>query len=303
MISILIPVFNTSVQELVTALHDQMHHLSLPGEIIVYDDFSAENFKATNRTIVSLENVIYKELDKNMGRSRIRTLLATNAQNEWLLFLDSDSLILDNNYLKKYLEIIGSEYDVYTGGRKYELKIPNNCNKRLHWKYGTLREVPKGRKTVLHVNNFCIRKKLFLELSVPHELQGYGHEDTWMQMELNRRGKQIAFFENPILHNGLEDSRLFLDKTKNALKNLSILSQIFTEKELKKQVGLYEIFYWQKKLGLTRIVNTILKTRIKGIEQKLLSCNPSLFLFDLYRLYHLSNSNHSLSHIDYKKGW
>jgi glycosyltransferase involved in cell wall biosynthesis len=293
MISILIPVFNTSVQELVMALHHQMHDLSLPGEIIVYDDFSNENFKATNRAITFLQNVVYKELDTNMGRSRIRNLLATNAQYEWLLFLDSDSLIIDNNYLKKYLEIISSEYEVYTGGRKYELEIPDNCNKRLHWKYGTLREAPKGRRTVLHVNNFCIRKKLFLDMSFPQELQGYGHEDTWMQMELSRRAKQIAFFDNPILHNGLEDSRLFLEKTKNALKNLSILSQIFTEEELKKQVGLYKIFYWQKKLGMVGIVNTILKTRIKQIEQKLLSCNPSLFLFDLYRLYHLSNSNHS----------
>jgi glycosyltransferase involved in cell wall biosynthesis len=296
MISILIPVFNTSVQELVNALHVQMLHLSLPGEIIVYDDLSDENFKAANRAITSLENVLYKELDTNVGRSRIRNLLATNARNEWLLFIDADSLIIDNNYLKKYLEILGSEYDVYTGGRKYEQENPNNCNKRLHWKYGTFREAPKGRTTILHVNNFCIRKKLFLDLSFPQQLQGYGHEDTWMQIELNRRGKQIAFLDNPILHNGLEDSRLFLDKTKNALKNLLILAQIFSEEEIKRQVGLYKIFCWQNKLGLTRIVNTILETRIKKIEEKLLSCNPSLFLFDVYRLYHLSNTNPSFTH-------
>ena len=287
MISVLIPVFNTDVYPLVQELSNQLNSLDGKGEIIVYDDFSNELFKVQNRSVTSLENVFYKELDKNYGRVGVRQMLAENARYDWLLFIDGDSTIINKQYLQSYLEEIDAD-DVYVGGRVYQDNMPAACNKRLHWKYGTERESIKGSSNVFHTNNFCIQKDVFLQLNFPRQLTGYGHEDTWMEMELNRMKKSIRFITNPVLHNGLEDAPVFLEKTKNALKNLLLLTNIFNEELVRKKVNLYNLFYWQRKLGLNKIVSGILKKRIDKIEKNLKSCFPSLIQFDLYRLYHLT---------------
>ena len=108
-----------------------------------------------------------------------------------------------------------------------------------------------------------------------------------MEMELNKMKKNVNFITNPVLNNGLEDAPVFLEKTKNALKNLLLLTNIFNEELVRKKVNLYNLFYWQRKLGLNKIVSGILKKRIDKIEKNLKSCFPSLIQFDLYRLYHL----------------
>jgi hypothetical protein len=260
--------------------------LGVEGEILVYDDFSAPSFKAENQNITAFKNVFYKELEKNAGRIGIRKLLAENARFDWLLFIDGDSTVINKNYLNNYLDAIDAN-SVYAGGTVYDSQEPAACIKRLHWKYGTEREVAKNGRYSFHTNNFCIQKEVFIELNFPHQLSGYGHEDTWMEIELNRLKKRIYFIDNPVLHNGLEDAAAFLDKAQNALKNLLNLAKIFGEETVRKRVSLYNLFFWQHKLGFSKIIEDNLERRKAKIEKNLHSCNPSLFQFDLYRLYYL----------------
>jgi hypothetical protein len=215
-------------------------------------------------------------------------LLAKDASFNKLLFIDGDSTIIDKNFLRNYFEAIGEQDHIYVGGRLYQPVEPAACNKRLHWKYGTERESLKGRTTALHTNNFCIAKDVFLQLNFPKEMSGYGHEDTWMELVLVEKQKTIEFIDNPVLHEGLEDTAVFLEKTKNALRNLLVLANIFGEKLVRNKVALYNLFYWQHKLGLSEIVRGMLNKKINKIEKKLLSCNPSLLDFDLYRLFYLT---------------
>ena len=63
MISILIPVYNYDVTELVAELHRQCMDLGMPFEILCYDDGSQSDFKAKNQ-IIALEFVQYKEMDR-----------------------------------------------------------------------------------------------------------------------------------------------------------------------------------------------------------------------------------------------
>lgn len=287
MISILIPVFNVAVYSLVQELSEQLKTLKTEGEILVYDDASKDLFKDQNNSVTILENVFYRELEKNYGRIGIRQLLAENAKYDWLLFLDCDSTIINKDYLDNYLQALTMEFDVCAGGTVYPEDIPAACNKRLHWKYGTEREAVKGSSNAFHTNNFCIRKEVFLQLNFPLQLSGYGHEDTWMEIELNRDKKNICFINNSVLHEGLEDTPIFLEKTKNALKNLLSLATIFGEGVIRDKVSLYNLFYWQKKFGLSKIISLSLKKKIDKIESNLKSCNPSIIQFDLYRLYYL----------------
>lgn len=287
MISILIPVFNVAVYPLVQELSEQLKSLKTEGEILVYDDASIQSLKAQNNSIAGLENVFYKELQKNHGRIAIRKLLAENASFDWLLFIDCDSRIINKDFLANYVEVLSPEFAVFSGGRVYESDAPAACNKRLHWKYGTERESVKGTTPRFHTNNFCIQKEHFLQLNFPKEISGYGHEDTWMEMELTKAQKKIIYFNNPVLHDGLEDTPVFLDKTKNALKNLLRLATIIDEGLLRQKINLFNLFYWQKKLGINKLVASTLKNRIINIEKNLQSCNPSILQFDLYRLYYL----------------
>ena len=288
MISVLIPVFNVNVYSLVQELSRQLIALPIEGEILVYDDCSSPEYLSQNSGITTLQNVFYKELDENVGRIAIRNLLAQDARFEWLLFIDSDSVILSDKYLSNYLAAIDSqEYDVYAGGRVYQAEEPINCSKRLHWKYGTKRESVKGAQHALHTNNFCIRKTDFLGLNFPPAIRGYGHEDTWLEITLRNKQRKIFFIENPLLHGGLEDSKVFLEKTKSALQNLLLLPEFFGEETVEEKIKLYRLFKRINKPGLRPIVTGLLNRRIGSIEQNLNSCNPSLFNFDCYRLYHL----------------
>lgn len=286
MISVLIPVFNVQVHELVQELSNQLCNLSIQGEILVYDDGSEIFFREQNNVVGSLKNVVYTELNKNIGRIGIRKTLASDAQYDWLLFIDSDSAITNPGYLQNYIQAISNKYDVYTGGRIYDTKPPEDCSKRLHWKYGRERESVKGNLSVLHTNNFFIKKDVFLPLDFP-QLTDYGHEDTWLQMALEKGNKQICFINNPVLHKGLENADVFLEKTMNALKNLLLLVKREGTDLVKTKVGLYKFYLLHQKLGLASLTKNILRKRIKKIEANLKSCNPSLFKFDLYRLYYL----------------
>ena len=64
MISILIPVFNVHVYELVQELSNQLDNLSIEAEILVYDDFSIRALKSLNSSVSSIDHVVYKELEE-----------------------------------------------------------------------------------------------------------------------------------------------------------------------------------------------------------------------------------------------
>src|SRR6476620_9161439 len=135
MISILIPVFNTDVVPLVSALSTQVAQLRYPAEIIVMDDNSEEHWKQRNTQIQTFSNTHYIELPQNIGRFKIRSRLAAKARFEWLLFLDGDSEIIHSNFLANYIQTFSTAHDVMIGGRVYTEQPPQDCLLMLHWKY------------------------------------------------------------------------------------------------------------------------------------------------------------------------
>ena len=286
MISILIPVFNFNVVSLVNELNRQLDQSNTPGEILVFDDFSSPPYHQLNSHITRFKNVVYKELDKNYGRSAIRKILASHAKYEWLLFLDSDSCILNNDFIERYISAFSQKFDVYVGGRIYPAE-PRECNKKLHWKYGVKRESLKGHRTAFHSNNFCIKKEVFHQIDSTGFLKQYGHEDTWIGIELERLGKCIEYIDNSVEHIQVENTESFFKKTEQALQNLLFLSKAVDKETLARHVSLFKVYIFIKRTRLQFAVNlvwTILKARI---FKNLNSCNPSLVFFDFYRLHRL----------------
>jgi glycosyltransferase involved in cell wall biosynthesis len=285
MISVLIPVYNSQIISLVSELSSQLSLLNVEGEIIVFDDFSSVGYRELNAQVNVLNNVHYKELERNYGRTAIRQLLAVNAKYEWLLFLDSDSRILNTDFLQRYISVLNTGYDVYVGGRRYP-SMPAECNKRLHWIYGTERESVKGNKTVLHTNNFCIRKDVFLQLKFPDFLRNYGHEDTWMGIELDRLQKKIQHIDDPVEHTDIQDAPTFLNKTQQALENLYLLESFIDKQHLVKHVTLFRAYDWVRKFKLGFLISFFYRSFKRKIAENLNSCNPSLLVFDFHKLHH-----------------
>jgi glycosyltransferase involved in cell wall biosynthesis len=300
MISILIPVYNRDVNQLASTLSNQLSAMDQPGEIVLLDDGSAEAFRKANAATVKLPHVKYMESEKNVGRIRIRQLLAEMAAYDWMLFLDGDSMIISARFLEKYYDEVVS-YAAYSllegfpglfvGGRIYQQQPPGNCSLRLHWEYGRKREAidPQKRNTDPYrgfmSNNFMINKFYFERLSFTNDWDGYGHEDSWIGMQLEDYKTVIKYIDNAVLHDGLEPAETFIAKSEEALKNLHKLQKLVDNQQLKTHIRLFRVYAQLKSLGLLWLPATIYNLQKRKIEKNLRSCHPSLYYFDLYRLH------------------
>ena len=104
-LSILIPVYQENCIKLVSDLLNQTKRLSIDSEILVFDDCSPIKCE-DNRTLSDMERVTYRELEQNIGRSKIRNLLADTASGDVLIFLDGDSGIVREDFIQKYVDTI-----------------------------------------------------------------------------------------------------------------------------------------------------------------------------------------------------
>src|SRR5690606_25683385 len=102
--------------------------------------------------------------------------------------------------------------------------------KVLRWIYGTSREAMPALKRNCHKgfiitsNNFLISRQLFRTVHFRENLGPYGHEDTLLGYDLHRNGITLVHIENPVVHTGLEDAAIFIQKTEKALQNLKLIT-------------------------------------------------------------------------------
>ncbi len=289
MYSICIPVFNFDVRELVKELHRQAKYERITFEIIMVDDRSSPLFKEKNRECNSLANVKIIELEKNIGRSQIRNLLAGTAQYPWLIFMDCDSMCPDENYIKRYVENTQDEL-IVCGGRSY-LPTPPTDNTFLHWLYGTQREVKTASERQVNpnhsfmTNNFLISKELLMKIPFNVSLSGYGHEDTLMGYNLLKKQIRIRHIDNPLIHIGLQDAKEFLLKTREGTRNLlKIYCIIEGDKDLLKMVKLLRVWHTIRKYHLCTLITFTYRSFEGIIVKKLMKKKPSLVLLDMYKL-------------------
>ncbi len=288
MLSILIPTYNFDITTLVKALHQQCKACSIPFEILCFDDGSQSNFKAKNQLIKHLDKVDYQELPTNLGRAKIRNVLGKAAQYSYLLFMDCDSEVINNQYIKNYIDCLNPNTLLY-GGRVYENNPPEDYGKRLHYFHGKFREeiLTEERKIRPYysfmTNNFLIPRAIFLKLFFEESIAGYGHEDTLFGIALKKNQVKIIHLDNPLKHLGLEDQSVFLNKQKEAIRNLYQLYQ----KEEPLETKLLSTFVWCKKWKIDGLVYSILNRCSPIINHQLKAKQPKLFFLDLYKLFQL----------------
>jgi len=291
MLSVNIPVYNIEVVELVRELINQARTLNIDFEIRVYDDGSEEKIRVKNREIVDFTGIVYIELEKNLGRSAIRNKMGMESKGEFLLFIDADSLPVTANYLRNFIKNVAKNR-VLCGGTAYKLLKPVEPEKLLRWFYGRRREaisaVERNNKKgfIITSNNFLIEKQVFEKVHFRTEIRKYGHEDTLIGYDLFCSGIEILHIDNPVEHTGLEDSSIFLEKTRAALESLFDITHlllpgdtVFTE-----QVNFLNRFHKISNWIPVSVLRSLYKLFHVLIEKNLTSQHPQIFLFDLYKL-------------------
>lgn len=285
MLSILIPTYNYPIYTLVQEISRQAEAMDISYEIIVSDDHSSLHLEE-NKKIISFPNTKYLRLEQNVGRAKNRELLAHTSIYDWLLFLDADVLPTNASFLKNGIHALRDEIDLVIGGIAYEEKLANK-NESLRWLYGKKREVQTVEKRqqqpwLVSSPNLLIRKDLFLKANISKENR-YGLDNLFSH-QLKALQAKVVHIDNPVFHLGLEENSVFLKKSIKAVEtSVYYENHGMMESSVSRLQKSYQLL---NKLNLTGLFVRVLSPFKKSIERNLFGSFPSLFLFDLYKLYH-----------------
>lgn len=289
MLSVCIPHYNFVNPALFEILLLQCRDAKIEFEIIIADDASL----VTNKTY--LNNFTQKEfkiffLDKNIGRSAIRNLLATKALYPYLLFLDADAEIIRKDFIAAYLNRLGD--GIISGGRIYPSEQPDS-NYFLHYKYGS--QIEQYAKSQFQSNNFVVPKSVFSFLTFDENIKGYGFEDVLFGLGAKRFGLKLNTINNPVKHIKLKTNDEFLNDTEQALQNLQKLISRKRNSLLKEEVAVSAFYLKLEKYKLTSLLSIGQKTILKKTRNLLLLNIPFgvTLLITIYKLYYF----HSLKNV------
>ena len=298
-LSILLPSYNNVCVSLVQALQRQADALRgkldkpFRYEIIVADDGSTDAACIdANRVIGDMLHCRYLRMEQNVGRAQIRNVLISESRGDYVLLIDSDLFLCDDNYLYKYAT---STADVVYGGTciggEGLVMVDNEANTE-HLK-GNLRYIYEKKAEPSHravfrqlrpnqeisVCNLYARRDIMEAHPFDSRFKAYGYEDVLFGKRLAESGIEVTHIDNPVLINEFEPNSVFVKKTEEAILTLCRFEQdLEGYSNLKTKVTTLGRYI---PLSLFRLWHRIMKNKEK---RNLTGPKPSLLLFKLYKL-------------------
>lgn len=280
-LSVLIPTYNYCCCQLLEALARQL----APGqEILVMDDGSSrQDLAQANESTCKEYGIRHIPLEANIGRAAIRNRLAREAQGEWLLFIDNDSLIEDAHFLDKYMAEMGEAVICGTLLNPAELPSPEqslrynyerHCAPHFTWQQRNQHPYAHFR-----TSHFMIRRTWMLENPLDERIKLYGYEDVLFGKRLQKAGIPIRHVDIDVRNGDLEDNPTFLRKTEEQLQTLYQFSE-----ELSDSSTLLVKYLWLRRHHLLWIVTIIYKLTKGVIKKNLLGKHPSIPCYQFYKL-------------------
>ena len=291
-LSILIPTYNDVCMPLATSLQRQAETLGVSYEIIVADDGSTDqNTILQNRSINSLPHCRYVERKENVGRAAIRNFLTNEAIHPFLVFIDADMVVPDDDFLRRYAEhpcetVIdgGVVINVINGATSVRHTLRYRYEKNAEQAHLTAvrRQHPYQH---FHTANFLVARTIMIALPFDSRFRHYGYEDVFFGKQLQAHHIKIEHIDNPLSFENFEDNISFINKTEEGLRTLHLF-----QKELE---GYSNMLYHIQRLRTSRLLPVIrLWHQMFGaIERKLLTSRyeTPLWLFSLYRVGYFLN--------------
>lgn len=298
-LSILLPSYNNVCVSLVQALQRQADALRdkldkpFRYEIIVADDCSTDAACVdANRVIGDMLHCRYLRMEQNVGRAQIRNVLISESSGDYVLLIDSDLFLCDDNYLYKYAT---STADVVYGGTciggEGFAMVDNEANTEnlkgnlryiyekkaepSHW--AVFRQLRPNQE--ISVCNLYARRDIMKAHPFDSRFKAYGYEDVLFGKRLAESGIEVTHIDNPVLINEFEPNSVFVKKTEEAILTLCRFEQdLEGYSNLKTKVTTLGRYI---PLSLFRLWHRIMKNKEK---RNLTGPKPSLLLFKLYKL-------------------
>jgi glycosyltransferase involved in cell wall biosynthesis len=275
---------------LVVILHQQAVRHNIPAEVICIDDCSDVEFRVKNIDICNTYGR-YIQLNENVGRAKIRNLFLDYIKNDYLLFLDCDSVLIVSNFVKKYAEaIIQNQCKVICGGRIYN-EIKPSRQKMLRWRYGRKKEsMPvwvrqRNPNRSFITSNFVVHKDILSRIKFDERLVEYGHEDTLFGFQLRKHHILITHIDNPILNGYLEDNEEFIEKTELGLTNLVYILQFLNnDPDFIKDVTILNFHRKCQLMGINYLIAFFFTFLKPVLRLNLSKGDTKLLWFDFYKL-------------------
>lgn len=298
-LSILLPSYNNVCVSLVQVLQRQADALRgkldkpFSYEIIVADDCSTDAACIdANRVIGDMLHCRYLRMEQNVGRAQIRNVLISESRGDYVLLIDSDLFLCDDNYLYKYAT---STAEVVYGGTRIGgegfAMVDNEANTE-NLK-GNLRYIYEKKAEPSHraafrqlrpnqeisVCNLYARRDIMEAHPFDSRFKAYGYEDVLFGKRLAESGIEVTHIDNPVLINEFEPNSVFVKKTEEAILTLCRFEQdLEGYSNLKTKVSTLGRYI---PLSLFRLWHRIMKNKEK---RNLTGSKPSLLLFKLYKL-------------------
>ena len=298
-LSILLPSYNNVCVSLVQVLQRQADVLRgkldkpFRYEIIIADDGSTDAACIdANRVIGDMLHCRYLRMEQNVGRAQIRNVLISESRGDYVLLIDSDLFLCDDNYLYKYAT---STADVVYGGTRIGgegLAMVDNEANTENLK-GNLRYIYEKKAEPSHraafrqlrpnqeisVCNLYARRDIMEAHPFDSRFKAYGYEDVLFGKRLAESGIEVTHIDNPVLINEFEPNSVFVKKTEEAILTLCRFEQdLEGYSNLKTKVTSLGRYI---PLSLFRLWHRIMKNKEK---RNLTGSKPSLLLFKLYKL-------------------
>lgn len=298
-LSILLPSYNNVCVSLVQVLQRQADALRgrlgkpFRYEIIVADDGSTDAACIdANRVIGDMLHCRYLRMEQNVGRAQIRNVLISESRGDYVLLIDSDLFLCDDNYLYKYAT---STAEVVYGGTRIGgegfAMVDNEANTEnlkgnLRYIYekkaepshrAVFRQVRPNQE--ISVCNLYARRDIMEAHPFDSRFKAYGYEDVLFGKRLAESGIEVTHIDNPVLINEFEPNSVFVKKTEEAILTLCRFEQdLEGYSNLKTKVSTLGRYI---PLSLFRLWHRIMKNKEK---RNLTGSKPNLLLFKLYKL-------------------
>lgn len=289
MLSILLTIYNYNLLPLVAELHKQCVECGIDFEILCQDDASNSHFNIENEKINFLSNCNFSILKENVGFRENKNILASRAKYNYFLIMDGDCNIINNNFIRNYIDNIDG-FDAIYGGRLHPKKCPSDKQK-LRWKYGKFIEDKscenrkKSPYQSLLFNNTVISKSLFNTIKFDGNIKKYGHDDTLFSFKLMKLQSKIKHIENPVEHNDIDENLVYINKTKASLENLL---DLYNDKKVDDNyIKMLRFFKFLKSTKLSFLISNIYLLFKNPINKNLKGNNPKLWVFNTFRIGYL----------------
>lgn len=282
-LALLLPVYGNFPKKLLEEAYRQLQDLSIPTALYILDDGSPEPLPDLEDWTTGRPNVYFRRWSQNGGRSAARNHLAAWAQAEYQHFLDDQLVVSKPDFWKTLWAHRLPQGIVF--GPAYPPKQPKPGTE-LRWKVARLREFarfpPADPYPSFKSGHFLAHHSIWKQVQFEEGLRGYGHEDTLLGLSLQAQQIPLRGLDLPVSNAELDGNSEFLQKVEQSLHNLQIIARRYPD--YKQHFGLLRLHGKLRRWRLTGLVYFLLAWGQKWMRRHLQGGQPSLRIFDLYRL-------------------